>query len=98
MIEASAESKDPTLPQRKVSTARVLAAAMLGTTIEWYDFFIYGTAAALIFSQVFFPSSDPATGTLTAFAAFGAGFVMRPLGAVIIGHLGDKYGRRPMLV
>ncbi|WIV52990.1 MFS transporter [Amycolatopsis nalaikhensis] len=97
MIEASTESKDPTLPQKKVSSARVLVAAMLGTTIEWYDFFIYGTAAALIFSQVFFPSSEPATGTLTAFAAFGAGFIMRPLGGVIIGHLGDKYGRRPML-
>ncbi|MGI5509190.1 MFS transporter [Streptomyces sp. CA-106131] len=97
MIEASTEPKDPTL-QGKVNSTRVLAAAMLGTTIEWYDFFIYGTAAALIFAHVFFPSSDPATGTLTAFAAFGAGFIMRPLGAVIIGHLGDKYGRRPMLV
>jgi len=98
MIEASTEAKDSTLPQKKVSSARVLAAATLGPTVEWYDFFIYGTAAALIFSQVFFPNSDPATGTLTAFAAFGAGFLMRPLGAVIIGHLGDKYGRRPMLV
>jgi MFS family permease len=98
MTAASVEAKNPTLPQKKVSSARVLAAAALGQAVEWYDFFIYGTAAALVFSQVFFPNSDPATDALTAFAGFGAGFIMRPLVAMIIGHLGDKYGRRPMLV
>ncbi len=90
-------SPDSTVSPR-TSTKRILAASMLGTTVEWYDFFIYGTAAALVFSEVFFPHSDSATGTLVAFATFGAGFVVRPLGAVVIGHLGDKYGRKPMLM
>lgn len=72
--------------------------SFVGTTIEWYDFFIYGTASALIFRHVFFPAQDPLVGTLLSFATFGVAFVARPLGGLIVGHFGDKVGRRPMLV
>ncbi len=73
-------------------------ASMMGTTIEWYDFFLYGTAAALIFNKIFFPSFDPLTGTLAAFATYSVGFFARPLGGVIFGHYGDKIGRKSMLL
>ncbi|WP_334160949.1 MFS transporter [Achromobacter insolitus] len=73
-------------------------ASMMGTTIEWYDFFLYGTAAALIFNKIFFPSFDPLTGTLAAFATYSVGFFARPLGGVIFGHYGDKMGRKSMLL
>jgi MHS family shikimate/dehydroshikimate transporter-like MFS transporter len=76
---------------------RVVAGATIGTALEWYDFFIYGTAAALVFGDLFF---DPASssGTLIAFATFGVGFVVRPFGGVIFGHLGDRIGRRETLI
>ncbi|WP_143219097.1 MFS transporter [Actinokineospora bangkokensis] len=77
---------------------RVAVASAIGTTIEWYDFYLYATASALVFSRLFFPSVDPATGTLAAFAAFAAGFGARPLGAVVAGHLGDRVGRKSVLV
>lgn len=73
-------------------------ASMLGTTIEWYDFFIYGTAAALIFNKIFFPSFDPISGTLAAFATYSVGFFARPLGGIVFGHFGDKVGRKSMLL
>lgn len=73
-------------------------ASMMGTTIEWYDFFLYGTAAALVFNTIFFPSFDPLTGTLAAFATYSVGFFARPLGGVIFGHFGDKVGRKSMLL
>ncbi|MCH1997871.1 MHS family MFS transporter, partial [Achromobacter xylosoxidans] len=73
-------------------------ASMMGTTIEWYDFFLYGTAAALIFNKIFFPSFDPLTGTLAAFATYSVGFFARPLGGVIFGHYGDRIGRKSMLL
>lgn len=73
-------------------------ASMMGTTIEWYDFFLYGTAAALIFNKIFFPSFDPLTGTLAAFATYSVGFFARPLGGVIFGHFGDRVGRKSMLL
>lgn len=73
-------------------------ASMMGTTIEWYDFFLYGTAAALIFNKIFFPSFDPLTGTLAAFATYSVGFFARPLGGVVFGHFGDKVGRKSMLL
>ncbi|MBO0679099.1 MHS family MFS transporter [Mycolicibacterium sp. S2-37] len=72
--------------------------SFVGTTIEWYDFFIYGTASALIFRHVFFPAQDPLVGTLLSFATFGVAFLARPLGGLIVGHFGDKVGRKPMLV
>jgi MFS transporter, MHS family, shikimate and dehydroshikimate transport protein len=77
---------------------RVVAGALVGTALEWYDFFIYGTAAALVFNNLFFSDAEPATGTLLAFATFGVGFLVRPLGGVLFGHLGDKIGRRETLV
>jgi MFS family permease len=80
------------------SSRKVAFASLIGTTIEWYDFFIFGTAAALIFNKVFFPSFDPVTGTLAAFASFSVGFIARPFGGVVFAHYGDKIGRKPMLV
>ncbi|ANY08705.1 MFS transporter [Pseudonocardia sp. HH130630-07] len=80
------------------SSRKVAAASLVGTTIEWYDFFIFGTAAALVFGQVFFPSVDPLTGTLSAFGAFAVGFIARPVGGAVFAHFGDRIGRKPMLV
>jgi len=77
---------------------RVLAAALLGTAVEFYDFFIYGTAAALVFGPLFFPVSSPAAQTLLAFASFGLAFFARPIGAVAFGHFGDRVGRKSTLV
>lgn len=77
---------------------RVAIASLIGTTIEFYDFYIYGIAAALVFSKIFFPSLDPVIGTIAAFATFAVGFVSRPLGAVVFGHFGDRIGRKAMLV
>lgn len=71
---------------------------MIGTTIEWYDFFLYGSAAALVFNVLFFPTEDPLIGTLLAFSSFAIGFVFRPLGGLVFGHFGDKIGRKKLLV
>jgi MHS family shikimate/dehydroshikimate transporter-like MFS transporter len=80
------------------SIRQVLLASFIGTSIEWYDFFLYGTAAALVFNKLFFPMVNPLTGTLSAFGTFAVGFVARPVGGVIFGHYGDKIGRKSMLV
>ncbi|NHB59018.1 MHS family MFS transporter [Acinetobacter sp. 194] len=72
--------------------------SMVGTTIEWYDFFIYGAAAALIFNKLFFPNLDPLTGVLAAFGTYAVGFIGRPLGGIVFGHFGDKIGRKSMLL
>ena len=77
---------------------RVALASAVGTTIEWYDFFIYGTAAALVFGPQFFSRASPLAGTLAAFATFAVGFVARPLGGIVMGHYGDRIGRKSMLV
>jgi MHS family shikimate/dehydroshikimate transporter-like MFS transporter len=77
---------------------RVAFASFMGSAIEWYDFFIFGTAAALVFGKLFFPSSDPLSGTLLAFGTFGVGFFARPIGGIIAGHMGDKFGRKNTLV
>ncbi len=81
-----------------MSIGRIAFASLVGTTIEWYDFFIYGTAAALVFGPAFFPRFDPSTGTLAAFATFAVGFIARPIGGFLGGHFGDKLGRKIMLV
>ncbi|MEJ7841631.1 MAG: MFS transporter [Rubrobacter sp.] len=73
-------------------------ASLVGTALEWYDYFLYGTAAALVFNQLFFPDADPLVGTLLALATFGVGFVTRPVGGLVFGHYGDKIGRKTMLV
>src|SRR5712672_3705565 len=80
------------------SRLRVILAASIGSALEWYDFFLYGTAAALVFGELFFPKSDPVVGTLLAFLTFGVGFVVRPLGGILFGIMGDKFGRKPVLV
>ncbi len=76
----------------------VILASFIGTTIEWYDFFLYGTAAALVFSRLFFPNFDPLVGTLSSFGTFAVGFLARPLGGVVFGHYGDRVGRKAMLI
>ena len=78
--------------------AVVALASFIGTTIEWYDFFLYGTAAALVFNHLFFPTFDPLMGTLASFGTYAVGFVARPIGGVVIGHYGDRLGRKSMLV
>lgn len=77
---------------------RLATASLAGTAIEFYDFFVYGTAAALVLGPLFFPSFSPVAGTLAAFGTFGVGFLARPLGSVVFGHIGDRYGRRPVLL
>jgi len=77
---------------------KVVFASLIGTATEWYDFFLYGSAAALVFGTLFFPSSDPVTGTLLAFGTYALGFAARPLGGVVFGHFGDRVGRKKMLV
>ena len=80
------------------SVRRVIVASLVGTSLEWYDFFIYGTAAALVFNRLFFPSFEPLVGTLLAFTTYAVGFVARPLGGIVFGHYGDKLGRKNVLV
>ncbi|MBK3635734.1 MHS family MFS transporter [Streptomyces sp. MBT97] len=77
---------------------RIVAASLVGTTIEWYDFFLYGSAAALVFNKLFFPDSDPLVGTLLSFLTYAVGFAARPLGALVFGHFGDRLGRKKLLV
>jgi metabolite-proton symporter len=84
--------------EHQTPLARVIMASLIGTTIEWYDFFLYGAAAALVFNKLFFPSFDPLVGTLLAFATYAVGFVARPLGGIVFGHYGDRIGRKKLLM
>ena len=86
------------MPAHPSDARRVAIASAVGTTIEWYDFFIYGTAAATVFAPQFFPQVSEVAGTLASFATFGIGFIARPLGGVVMGHFGDRLGRKAMLV
>jgi metabolite-proton symporter len=106
VLERAAMTPAPSLTlERPVSSApppatsitEVAIASFIGTAIEWYDFFLYGTAAALVFNRLFFPSFDPLVGTMMAFGTFAAGFLARPLGGVVFGHYGDRIGRKAML-
>ena len=93
--------QDPATTERAVqnaSTGRLATAGSVGTTLEWYDFTVYNTLAALIFNKLFFPSFDPLSGTILAFSTYAVGYVSRPIGGVLFGHLGDKRGRRFVLV
>jgi MHS family shikimate/dehydroshikimate transporter-like MFS transporter len=84
---------------RKPTSIRVVAlASLIGTTIEWYDYFLYGTAAALVLNKLFFPTFDPLSGTLAALATYSIAFLARPIGGIVIGHYGDRIGRKSMLV
>ncbi|SCK05627.1 MFS transporter [Streptomyces sp. WMMB 322] len=95
--ESPAPSSSSSTPP-SASLRRVVAASLVGTTIEWYDFFLYGSAAALVFDKLFFPSSDPLVGTLLAFLTLAVGFAARPIGALVFGHYGDRIGRKKLLV
>ena len=102
-----ANAASPAIPQQGAPPAvsdqeyrqiiKVALASLIGTSIEWYDYFLYGTAAALVFNKLFFPSYDPLIGTLLAFATFSVGFLARPIGGIVFGHYGDKIGRKKML-
>lgn len=91
-MSAAVESSKP------ASLGKIAAAAYIGTALEWYDFFLFGTMAAIVFAPLFFPGNDPSLSMISAFLSFGVGFIARPVGAVIFGHIGDKYGRRSALV
>ena len=83
---------------KQASIRLVALASLIGTTIEWYDFFLYGTAAALVLNKLFFPTFDPLSGTLASLATYSVGFAARPIGGIVIGHYGDRIGRKSMLV
>jgi metabolite-proton symporter len=86
-------------PGSEIASIRKVAfASLIGTTIEWYDFFLYGTASALIFGRLFFPKYDALTGTLAAFGTYAVGFAARPVGGIVCGHFGDRIGRKSMLI
>jgi MFS family permease len=91
---SSATTRSATTQSKK----GIFAASFIGTAIEWYDYYIFGTAAALAFGSLFYPKFSPVAGTLAAFATFAVGFIARPLGAAVIGHFGDRIGRKSMLV
>src|ERR1044072_8377616 len=80
------------------SRLRVILAASVGSALEWYDFFLYGTAAALVVGEPVVPTGDPLVRALLAFLSFGVGFVVRPIGGIIFGIMGDRFGRKPVLV
>ena len=77
---------------------RVVFASLIGATVEWYDFFLYGVVAGIVFNKLYFPAGDPVISTLLAYTTFAVGFVTRPLGGVIFGHFGDRIGRKSMLI
>src|SRR5712691_13321351 len=84
--------------EHRAQLRRAVIASTVGTTIEWYDFLLYGQMAAIVFARLYFPASDPLTGTLQAFAVFAVGFLARPVGAAIFGHYGDRIGRKAALI
>jgi MFS family permease len=98
MAEVLHESTSANEPAGIKTPKKAALASWIGSALEYYDFFIYGTGAALVFNKVFFASSDPATGTLLALATFGVGYVARPIGAFFMGHIGDRFGRKKVLV
>ncbi|MDL9936762.1 MFS transporter [Gordonia sp. ABSL1-1] len=100
VLETSAGPTGPVVEtddERRKRLRTVVAASLLGTTIEWYDFFLYATAASLVFNKIFFPDQSSFVGTLLSFATFAVGFVVRPIGGVVFGHIGDRIGRKRTL-
>ena len=92
-VEAGLDRNEVSLADQR----QIVWSSVIGTTVEWYDFLIYGTASALVFNKLFFPSIDPVVGTIAAFGSYAVGFLARPLGGVVFGHFGDKIGRKAML-
>lgn len=97
-MPSASPSSEPSAPAALNSPARVLTASLVGTTIEFFDFYVYATAAVLVFPTLFFPNSDPTTALLASFATFSIAFFARPFGAVVFGHFGDRIGRKTTLV
>ena len=85
------------MEKNKGMLRRVVTASLVGATIEWYDFFLYGVVAGIVFNKLYFPTSDPLVSTLLAYTTFAVGFVTRPIGGIIFGHFGDKIGRKACL-
>src|SRR5471032_2962042 len=83
---------------RDANLRRVIISSLIGATIEWYDFFLYGVVAGIVFNKLYFPAADPLVSTLLAYTTFAIGFVARPLGGVLFGHFGDRIGRKSVLV
>src|SRR5437588_6757964 len=94
---AAPDGREESDVERRRRLRIVVAASLLGTTVEWYDFFLYATAAGLVFGRVFFPNETSLVGTLLAFATFAVGFVMRSIGGLVFGHIGDRIGRKRSL-
>src|SRR5260370_27630495 len=94
---AAALAALPDAEQRR-QLRRAVFASTVGTTIEWYDFFLYSTVTGLVFAKLYFPQSDPLVGTLQAFGIYAVGFIARPVGAAIFGHYGDRIGRKAALI
>lgn len=97
-MPSSPVASPSTAAERTRQLRLVAASGLLGTAVEFYDFLVYGTVAALVFGELFFPGADPAVGTIAAFGTFAAGYVARPLGGVLFGHFGDRLGRKSMLL
>ena len=89
---------ESTTQDQQKNLRRVVVSSLVGAVIEWYDFFLYGVVAGIVFNKIFFPDFDATVGTILAFATFAVGFVARPVGGIIFGHFGDKLGRKKMLV
>jgi MFS family permease len=98
MTNIAVAAPSPFAADQAIQLRRAIIASTIGTTIEWYDFYIYGIATGLVFAKLFFPESDPLTGTLQAFGVYAVGFVSRPIGAVVFGHYGDRIGRKSTLI
>jgi MHS family shikimate/dehydroshikimate transporter-like MFS transporter len=98
MAEQGVDALRPTRTRAVTTAARSAVVSGIGTSIEWYDFYLYGTAGALVFNKLFFPEINPLAGVLASFGVFAAGFVTRPLGGIIFGHFGDRIGRKRMLI
>jgi metabolite-proton symporter len=99
MVEPARHDRSNSATATNPGSIKLVAfASLIGTAIEWYDFFLYGTAAGLVFNHLYFPTFDPLTGTLAAFGTYALGFVARPIGGIVIGHYGDRIGRKSMLV
>src|SRR5438876_4318151 len=98
MTTADSATDGLSAPEHRAQLRRALIASTVGTTIEWYDFFIYSTVTGLVFPKLYFPGSDPLVGTLQAFGIYAVGFIARPVGAAIFGHYGDRIGRKAALI